>query len=91
MHSSNWKPYGVFSLATQRHLSLTSRSWREKHSSTSGILDYACVWPTSPEGVKPSVSDPALAPSFPAVSLPEMVSFIMTQQHKTHTPVVQAI
>lgn len=80
-----------FFLATQRHHSLISRSWREKHSSTSGIWDHASVGPTSTNGVKPSVSDPTLAPSFPAVSLPEVVSFIMTQQHKNHTPVCQAI
>ncbi|TNM87047.1 hypothetical protein fugu_007277 [Takifugu bimaculatus] len=55
-----------------RHHSLISSSWREKHSSTSGIRDHICIWPISPNGVKPSVSDPTLAPSFPAVSLPEV-------------------
>lgn len=75
-----------FFLATQRHHSLLSRSWREKHSSTSGIWDRASVWPSSPDGVKPSASDPALAPSIPAVSVPDMVSFNITHQHENHTP-----
>lgn len=80
----------MFFLATQRHHSLTSKSWREKNSSTSGTWDQVGVWPTSANGVKPSVSDPTLAPSFPAVSLPEVVSFIMTQPHKNHIPACQA-
>lgn len=79
----------VFFLSIQRHQSLNSRSWTEKHSSISGIWDRTSVWPSIDE-VKPNVSDNTLAPSFPAVSLPEMVSFNITHK-KPHTPLCQVV
>lgn len=73
----------VFFLSPQKHHSLTSRSWKEKHFSTSG----ASVCPSSPNGVKPSASDPALAS---VVSAPDMASFNITQQHEKFPPLCGA-
>ena len=70
----------LFFFANQKHHSLISRSLREKHYSTSGVLDHASVFPSSPSGVKPSVSDTALALLVPDVSLLDVVSFNTTQK-----------
>ncbi|XP_034552571.1 plakophilin-1 [Notolabrus celidotus] len=55
---------------TQKSRTLTTKSTGARNVSTSGIWDQqvnASSWPRGPNGLKPSRSDPALAPSFSAV------------------------
>ncbi|XP_074538302.1 plakophilin-1 [Halichoeres trimaculatus] len=52
---------------TQKSRTLTTKSMGTRHVSTSGYWDQninTSAWPKSPNGMKPSRSDPALAPPF---------------------------
>ncbi|XP_041656207.1 plakophilin-1 [Cheilinus undulatus] len=58
------------SFYTQKSRTLSSKSMGQRNVSNSGIWEHqinAANWPKGPNGLKPSRSDPALAPSFSIV------------------------
>ncbi|XP_051282173.1 plakophilin-1 [Dicentrarchus labrax] len=58
---------------TQRSRTLSSKTTGGRHVSTSGMWEHqinASTWPKSPNGLKPSRSDPALAPPFSPAPAP---------------------
>lgn len=62
---------------------MTAKSMGTRHVSTSGIWEQqinTSAWPKSPNGMKPSRSDPALAPPFSAAPGSIIVkSFLLDQ------------
>ncbi|XP_045913291.1 plakophilin-1 isoform X1 [Micropterus dolomieu] len=58
---------------TQKSRSLSAKAMRGRYVSTSGIWEQqnnASTWPNRPNGLKPSRSDPALAPPFSPAPVP---------------------
>uniref|UniRef100_UPI0037E8CDFC plakophilin-1 n=1 Tax=Semicossyphus pulcher TaxID=241346 RepID=UPI0037E8CDFC len=60
---------------TQKSRTMSSKTLGSRHVSTPGLWEHqvsASTWPKSPNGLKPSRSDPALAPVFSPVPAPIM-------------------
>ncbi|CAJ1085125.1 LOW QUALITY PROTEIN: plakophilin-1-like [Xyrichtys novacula] len=63
------------SFNTQRGRTMNSKAMGSRHVSTSGVWEQqvnTSAWPKGPNGLKPSRSDPALAPPFTAAPAPIM-------------------
>ncbi|XP_068186501.1 plakophilin-1 [Antennarius striatus] len=86
MNSSPSRAYSK-SLNTQKSRTLSAKTMKGRHFSTSAMWDQqinASNWPSSPNGLKPSLSDPTLAPVPVPVPAPAAVMRGRGQTFQSH-------